>query len=299
MKKAVLFILLLVLIICLAFALLAFLKEFGVFADSPEVAEITTNAPDSAMTPESTAPADETTGVVTTTDDETTDTIEQSTESLPSETTEETTTEETTEVIITEIQTSESTNPSDPPDQLNNIPEPYRSVLNNEKRFIVDQQGASSEILLDEYCFPYSFTPIIFTNVEFAVVDMDGDGEIEVVLTGAYGDILVLHNEDGTVYGFSFIFRNMYYIKTDGTFSWNDMGLNGLVYGISKLGFVGPEYRWNELCHVEDDGTDNFSYFVGNKAVTESEYDAFISTVSQEEIEWYPFDRYPAGAMGG
>lgn len=273
----------LILLCCLALAMLAFYNdleelskpsETSAPAGSSDIADITSS-------PESEIQTEETTEAETAVDGEASES--QMTEAE----------------TATEAVTDEASAPVDTPVILDNVPDPYRSVLNNEKSFVVAQAGSTAEILLDEYHFPYSFTPITQTNVEYSVLDMDGDGESEVVLTGAYGDMLVLHNVGGTVYGFDFIFRNMYYIKTDGTFSWNDMGQNGLIYGISKLGFAGSEYRWNELCHVEDDGTDNFLYFIGDRSVTEAEYEAFESTLAQKETAWYTLERYPSVNIGG
>ncbi|CDB14005.1 putative uncharacterized protein [Eubacterium sp. CAG:192] len=49
-------------------------------------------------------------------------------------------------------------------------------------------------------------------------VDMEADGEQEVVLQTDSGNELVLTYKDGKVYSYAFPFRGMKNIKTDGTF---------------------------------------------------------------------------------
>jgi len=49
-------------------------------------------------------------------------------------------------------------------------------------------------------------------------VDMDADGEQEVVLQTDSGNELVLTYKDGKVYSYAFTFRGMKNIKKDGTF---------------------------------------------------------------------------------
>lgn len=49
-------------------------------------------------------------------------------------------------------------------------------------------------------------------------VDMDADGEQEVILQTGTGNEIVLTYKDGKVYSYAFPFRGMKNIKTDGTF---------------------------------------------------------------------------------
>ena len=62
---------------------------------------------------------------------------------------------------------------------------------------------------------------------EFSVADLDGDGEVEVVLyvAGAAGDTggkVILHRIDDAVYGYSTDNRTLVDLKTDATFSYSD-----------------------------------------------------------------------------
>ena len=56
----------------------------------------------------------------------------------------------------------------------------------------------------------------------FTIVDMDGDGENEIVLSISTGSIdegfEVLHYQDGIVYGYHFWYRALEDLKEDGKF---------------------------------------------------------------------------------
>lgn len=75
---------------------------------------------------------------------------------------------------------------------------------------------------------------------KFTVVDLDGDGENEVVLWILYnGDSYygfeVLHYQEGTVYGNTFTYRAFYDLKVDGTFHWSGGAANS---GTGRLTFA-------------------------------------------------------------
>ena len=75
---------------------------------------------------------------------------------------------------------------------------------------------------------------------KFTIVDLDGDGENEVVLWILYnGDSYygfeVLHYQEETVYGNTFTYRAFYDLKVDGTFWWSGGAANS---GIGRLTFT-------------------------------------------------------------
>ena len=75
---------------------------------------------------------------------------------------------------------------------------------------------------------------------KFTVVDLDGDGENEVVLwilynVDSYYGFEVLHYQEGTVYGNTLSYRAFYDLKVDGTFRWSGGAANS---GIGRLTFA-------------------------------------------------------------
>ncbi len=170
------------------------------------------------------------------------------------------------------------------------IPAAYRNIIFGNVKFVFE----SKEIALDEFCFPYSGLSITACDdVKYAIVDMDRDGENEVVITGANGDMLVLHDENGKIYGFDFSFRNMDRIKTDGSFEWNDTTSEGLSYGDARLSFDSDKCQKKNICHVTGDGTDNVQFFVDGNPTTREDYLNAYASISKTEVTWYPLERYP------
>ena len=83
------------------------------------------------------------------------------------------------------------------------------------------------EMTIAEYCKAFGeASGITVTVPKFAVVDMDGDGVNEIVLwllvngNNDYGT-LVLRYQNGTVYGTSFSYRQLYHLRKDGTFDYS------------------------------------------------------------------------------
>lgn len=174
---------------------------------------------------------------------------------------------------------------------MDNLPEEYRAILNNEKEFVIDIRGRSETIYLKSYSFPYLDESITSCNdVKYAVIDMNVDGKAELLITGSCGDVLVLHSENGLVYGFDFIFRNMDNIKKDGTFDWHHMGEYGLTYGTSRLEFSGEAYIWIELCCIENDGSDQVCYYIEEGTVTLQDYLNYCNKLETIEATWFPID---------
>lgn len=75
---------------------------------------------------------------------------------------------------------------------------------------------------------------------KFTVVDLDGDGENEVVLWILVNEVSdygfeILHYQEGTVYGNTLSYRSFYDLKADGTFWWSGGAANS---GVGRLTFA-------------------------------------------------------------
>ena len=80
---------------------------------------------------------------------------------------------------------------------------------------------------------------------EYAEVDMDKDGNKEIVLQMSSSDVLLLRNYQGDIYGYVFPFRGMKGIKKDGSFE----GSSGAGYiDVGTLRFKGIDCYYNEIC---------------------------------------------------
>lgn len=181
------------------------------------------------------------------------------------------------------------------------IPEVYWAVLNDREAIYfpngcTDCTYGPCYAWLDDYTFPYLHNAIATSDyVEYAVIDMDGDGNTEVLIRD--NDTLLLREKDGIVYGYTFGFRGMDYVYTDGTFTWNDSA--GRNYGVSKLKFNEDNtYQWISLCEVNgaDDNGEDYDepkHFVEGQEVTLDEYKEYGQTLCRTKVEFKRLTRYP------
>ena len=158
--------------------------------------------------------------------------------------------------------------------------EKYQDVLDNKKTF----QCFEKDTLLNECTWMGADR----TYLEYCLIDMDGDGDVELLIRGDMSEIMLLTVEYGNVYGFSFSFRGMYYAMVDGSFCWNYHA----GYGESKIKyFYNGMYQTEELYRVEwgSDG-DPDKYFIQGEEVTKEEFVRYCEeNPSAEQVIWHNF----------
>ena len=172
---------------------------------------------------------------------------------------------------------------------FNNLPQNYLQVIKNEKTFLF----MGEEILIDNYKSPYLQKYLTqCDNVQYAVLDMDGDGKEEVLISGWTSDILVLHEEEGFVYGFDFTFRGMYSVRIDGSYYWN--ANQGNTYGCSKLSFKNGLCSPVEFYRAEFSEDGDSDFFVNGVKVAKGEYDSALENISvADNVTWYKLSIFP------
>ncbi len=173
----------------------------------------------------------------------------------------------------------------------------YLGVLQNEAMFYsVDRQ---SEMLLQDFLADEELYGVALTATEFAVLDLDGDGAVEVVLgleaNGNMEFYEILHYAEGTVYGYNIVYRGLEALKADGTFYFSNGAADG---GYGKLRF-GPEaYEMEELGETASDQSGEamaITYRIGDETVAQEAYDAFAREQDAKEAAlWHGFS--PASA---
>jgi hypothetical protein len=173
------------------------------------------------------------------------------------------------------------------PDGYQTVLEKYQDVLDNKKTF----QCFEKDTLLNECTWMGADR----TYWEYCLIDMDGDGDVELLIRGDKSEIMLLTAEYGNVYGFSFSFRGMYYTKVDGSFCWNYHA----GYGESKIKyFYDGTYKEEELYRVEwgSDGNPD-KYFIRGEEVTKEEFVRYIAeNPDAEQVTWHKLDTYPNGS---
>lgn len=191
-------------------------------------------------------------------------------------------TEETT-LSDSEIEETTSPEPKDYSD-IENLPELYRAVLKNEKEYYMRYLSFEGARFISEA--PISSDSN--NNPKYAVIDINGDGEIEVAVRNSYinSDTVILHIEGGRVYGFCFNFTQLEEIEDDGNFIWSNYSKN--TTGFSSIVFKGGyEYETLELCS-KSTTIQNVTFYVGGNESTRDEYYAVYDSLSKTEVTWYP-----------
>ena len=120
----------------------------------------------------------------------------------------------------------------------------------------------------------------------WCVADMDSDGNSELLIELSNTDILVLHRESDTVYGWEFPFRGMEQIKEDGTFISSG---GAVVNFIEKLKFDGKNCSFIELCCMDMDEQDDSKriYRINGKASTEKEVEEYFEKQeAKKDVLW-------------
>ena len=166
--------------------------------------------------------------------------------------------------------------------------EVYKKVLLSEAEYF--DVELKKNLLLNDYWIYFSENeysgPI---NKAFTMVDLDGDGVPEVVVMYDPGVLKVFHQEQGTVYGFSFDFRAMYGLKKDGSFDWSNSAFHS---GVGRVTFSGANTNNIHIYEsISDPGDDDKEvYYIYYKQVTAQHAKDFWASQNKiEEVEWMPF----------
>lgn len=152
-----------------------------------------------------------------------------------------------------------------------NIPEDmlaYWMVLNGKKPFISYDIGGQ-EFYWDEFWG--------IRAVQSMVVDMDNDGGKEVVLYCWPESTWILHYEDGSVYGYEFVFRGMLEIHTNGLYHGSGGAGSGVYCRLTELNADG--YTEETLVKYDYYG---HVYEVDGQKASEEEALEFIESIRDE-----------------
>ena len=158
----------------------------------------------------------------------------------------------------------------------------YEQVLNG--RCQVFDVLWESYFYLKDVSTPYMMTPLQDeSSLRYAYTDMDKDGVCELVID--CGDTLILRYYAGTVFLYSFTFRNLYYLQTDGSHSWNHTG-SDFEYGETQLYFDGTDIKERELWRIVNDGEPDAKYYIGGREVSLDELQKYWEENPESRIKF-------------
>ncbi len=170
----------------------------------------------------------------------------------------------------------------------------FQSVLRGENSFICTDLAGKS-INIEEIGWAVTDDDSVTVSAEkFAVIDLDDDGEEEIVLwlqinkISDYG-FEVLHVQDGEIYGYTLSYREFMNLKTDGTFMFSGGAADS---GIGKMVFSGVEYSINKQVYSssEYDAENELTvqYFANEGSCSADEFDEAMDSQEQKaDVKWY------------
>ena len=159
-----------------------------------------------------------------------------------------------------------------------NIPEnrlAFYQVLNSEKPFISANEDCR-EFYWNEYYWRDGDLAETFTIHDFMLVDMDGDQEEEMILTGAMPETTqVLDYQEGEVYSYQFPYRGMKGILVNGVYNTSSAADIG---GFYRIHFDKGTYEEERLAYMEHD-----YYEVEGTEVTSEEFYKYTESLRNVE----------------
>ena len=167
-----------------------------------------------------------------------------------------------------------------------NIPEnrlAFYQVLNSEKPFISANEDCR-EFYWNEYHWHDGTWTTSFTIYDFMLVDMDGDQEEEMILTGAMPETTqVLDYQEGEVYSYQFPYRGMKGILVNGVYNTSSAADIG---GFYRIHFDKGTYEEERLAYMEHD----YYEVEGTEVTSEEFYKYTESLLNMEQVEDIDFE---------
>ena len=161
----------------------------------------------------------------------------------------------------------------------------FRSVLLGDTQFFYGSAGNMKAMAITDVPSLFDAYDPFMKIWEFSVVDLDGDGEEEVILfvTGAAGDMggkVILHQINGEVYGYITDNRTLVDLKKDGTYVYSDQ--TGLAEAeiAAVTGFSGTEYTVDKFSCAAGTYEGRDTFIVNHQPATEEEY---LDAVSRQD----------------
>ena len=132
--------------------------------------------------------------------------------------------------------------------ELEALPDSCMAVLLGEGTFLAETGESLTIDQVDRAFFDDSDFPIRAS--QFAVVDLDYDGTAEIVLQLIFDDkdysdaSLVLHDRDGTAYGYIFWLRGFRYLRQNGVYYFSNSASSS---GVGTITFTEDGYIRNDI----------------------------------------------------
>lgn len=174
--------------------------------------------------------------------------------------------------------------------------EDYLDVLTGKKQLLYYAEGGDNVQSVNIADIPALFSPdSSYAEIyEYAVADLDGDGEPEVILhitdvAGDMGGFIILRRQNGKIHGYSAGYQTFSSLKTDGTFQYTSPAAAD--DGIGTVRFHETGYTVVPLaCSQTDEDQRTTVYLKGGQPVSEEEFLAEKEEHgTKTDVVWFRF----------
>lgn len=179
----------------------------------------------------------------------------------------------------------------------------FKAVLLGDSPFVYSSDGNIETMTITDVPALFDAEDPFMKIFEFSVVDLNGDGEDEVILfvAGAAGDMggkVILHQIGDEIYGYITDHRTLVDLKIDGTYGYSDptgvaeAGIAAVV-DFSKAGYTTDKFTYATGTY------EGWDAFVADlQPVTEEEYLNALSRQDQKQnAEWHEFSSENINSM--
>lgn len=165
----------------------------------------------------------------------------------------------------------------------------FESILSGESVFL--DRDLAEGVTIQQYCESFGAASEVNVSItKYTTADMDADGIPELLLWITINDVndygvLVLRYGGGAT-GYTFAYRQMADIKTDGTFHYSGGASN---HGIARLKF--GDFGWEYVIIGGVEETDSVTSFYWNGEPVDEDvfWVCFEAQSEKEDVEWFPY----------
>lgn len=153
---------------------------------------------------------------------------------------------------------AQNENPDLAPSEAEIAMEMYEAFLKNE----IPSESGYLKNHREDYLMDYLWERN--GSVHYAYVDMDGDGQVELLVSGIDTFVFSYYHDCNVIsIATTYNFREMNRVYVDGSYSWNYPSSDGVSYGLKKYG--------KDIWRIENEGGSYTLYYIGEESVTQAE----------------------------
>ena len=171
----------------------------------------------------------------------------------------------------------------------------FTAILQGNAQFFYVSEGTAEPKSINDV--PSLFDPYddYMKIWSFAVLDLDGDGNTEVILTvfgtaGDMGGCLILHQINDDFYSYTADYRTLMNLKTDATFSYSDP-TGAIETGTCAItAFTETGYTIDKITYAHGADGEWDTFVVNHQSATEEEYQTSETKQAEKaDTTWHDF----------